>query len=341
MKFLIVAAFSLLIIILGVYHVSRRTRIHATVGAVHALPAPRSTGDAADTPILAHSSDVLDFSASIDAQEQVERWKRLAEGAEKCIEMFLPRRDVDFISFIQNATLCNILAAFYNVDPGTLSPLDVASTINALNGGSDRCRRKCIDRLVRGAALEIILPAYESMWPLFAVTLAQATSEHMRNAFLDFSENPTKKQFCAFKCKDTEASVEAYIKEVMRLNLHMCLMQQSRHPWWKRVFYSAAEMDDIQPELSTFDAMRFHPKRLEDQTALSFGIGGLWALIATALIVAKAIDKVDDVRFILTRNASDTNAGRDTSIWSDGLVIKRKEKADPYTYSPPPPPYPS
>ncbi|OJA19209.1 hypothetical protein AZE42_06779 [Rhizopogon vesiculosus] len=164
----------------------------------------------------------------------------------------------------------------------------------------------------------------------------------MRNAFLDFSENPTEKQFCAFKRKDTKASVEAYIKEVMRLDLHTChLMQKSRHPWWKRLFYSAAEMDDIQPELNTFDAMRFHHKRLEDYTALPIGIGGLWAPMATALIVAKVMDKVDDVRFILTRNAFDTNAGGDTSTWWDGLVIKKKEKADIYSYSPPPPPYPS
>ncbi|OAX36740.1 hypothetical protein K503DRAFT_857810 [Rhizopogon vinicolor AM-OR11-026] len=205
--------------------------------------------------------------------------------------------------------------------------------------------RECIDRLVRGAALESIVPAYESMWPLSAAALAQATSdEHMRNAFLDFSENPTERQFCAFKRKDTKASVEAYIKEVMRLDLHTChLMQKSRHPWWKWLFYSAVEMDDIQPELNTFDAMRFHPKRLKGYTALSFGIGGLWAPMATALIVAKAIDKVDDVRFFLTRDALDTNAGRGTNTWWDGLVIKKKEKekADTYTYSPPPPPYPS
>ncbi|OJA11182.1 hypothetical protein AZE42_06251 [Rhizopogon vesiculosus] len=316
---LLIAFSALSIVILVACHISR-TRI------------PRNT------PILAPSSDVLDFATSVDAQKRVEEWKKLAEGAEKCTEIFLPPQDVDFISFMQNTTLCTILAAFYDVDPKTLAILDIGSTTEALNRGSDRGMRECIDRLVRGAALDTILPAYEFMWPLSAVALAQATSdEHMRNAFLDFSENPTEKQFCAFKRKDTEASVEAYIKEVVRLNL----MQQSRHPWWKRLFYSAAEMDDIQPEFNTFDAMRFHPKRLGDYTALSIGIGGLWAPMATALIVAKVIDKVDDVRFILTRNAFDTNAGRDTSTWWNGLVIKKKEKADTYSYSPPPPPYPS
>ncbi|OAX36002.1 hypothetical protein K503DRAFT_331813 [Rhizopogon vinicolor AM-OR11-026] len=272
-----------------------RTRIPRIprILTLRALRGMRNTSNAADTPTLTPSSDVLDLSTSADTQKRAKGWKKLAEGVEKCTEMFLPRRDVCFISFMQSTTLCNILAAFYDVDPETLSPIDVASTTNALNHGSDRCRRECIDRLVRRGALETILPVYEPMWHLAADTLTIANSdEDMRNAFLDFSENPTENQFCASKCKGTKPSVETYIKDV------------------------------------------FHPKRPVDHIALSLGFGGLswieegWALMATALVVAKAIDKVDDVRFILTQNPFDTDVGRDTRTRWNGLVIEKKEKAN-------------
>ncbi|OJA11181.1 hypothetical protein AZE42_06254, partial [Rhizopogon vesiculosus] len=93
----------------------------------------RNTGDAADTPTSTPSNDMLVLGTSADAQERAEGWKKWAEEAEKCTEIFLPPRGVDFISFIQNTTLCTILAASYHVDPKTFFPLDIASTTNALN----------------------------------------------------------------------------------------------------------------------------------------------------------------------------------------------------------------
>ncbi|OJA19210.1 hypothetical protein AZE42_06776 [Rhizopogon vesiculosus] len=71
---------------------------------------------------------------------------------------------------MQSATLCIILAGLYDVDPETRSPLDVASTTNALNRGM----KDCIGRLVRGEALKIILPVYKPIWHLAAVAFKLA-----------------------------------------------------------------------------------------------------------------------------------------------------------------------
>jgi hypothetical protein len=381
----IVAAFSLSIIIFGARYVCR-TRIHTTVGAVQALLSPRNTGDAADIRsrscphghlALTPTSDVINptthdgfvtearaLTASINPQQRAKNWQRLAAWTEKCTEMVLPRQDVEFVAFIQSVTLCAILAGLYGVDPDTLSLLDVAFMTNALNCRSDRASSLSVEKLaammgriyrwIRGErapwALEIIFPAYESMWRLAAVTLDYANrDQHMRNAFLDFSENPTENQFRVFKVKDTKPSVEAVMKEVLRLHPPMChIMRKSRHPWWKRLFYPKQEMADIasahrssaygaQPE--TFDAMRFHSKRPTIPRLLAFGYGGLsciaeeWAPMATALIVAKVIDRVDDVCFILAGDTFDTGVDHNISTGWNGWVIRKKEKA--HTSSPP------
>jgi len=273
---------------------------------------------------------------------------KLADWAEKCTKMLLPRQDVEFVAFIQSVTLCAILAGLYGVDPGTLSLPDVAFMTNALNCRSDRASSLSVTKLaammghiyrwIMGErtprALEIIFPAYESMWRLAAVTFHYANrDQHMRNAFLDFSENPTENQFRVFKVKDTKPSVEAIMNEVLRL--HRLIMHKNRHPWWKQLFYSPEEMGSIQPE--SFDAMRFRPKQPGEYIAISFGFGGLgyiadeWVLMTTALVVAKVIDEVDDVNFTLAGNAfNSTSTGQDTRTW----VIQKKGT---HPHSPPPP----
>jgi hypothetical protein len=339
----IVAAFSLLsLIIVAACHVSR-TNIRSTISSgVHNPPS--------------HDKSLTEARASttsFDPKQRAEGWNKLAQWTEKCTQTFLPKQDIDFATFIQSVTLCAILAGIYDVDPESSSPLDitVAFMTNALNYHSDCATgqgrlnvgepytRERINRWVREGAWETILPAYESMWHLAAVTLAYANNDqHMRNAFLDFSENPTEKQFRAFKVKDTKPSVEAIIKEVARLYPPM---RKSRHPWWRQLF---GQMAGNQPE--SFDAMRLHPKR-RSHSVLSFAYDGLncteeeeWVHMTTALIVAKVIDRVDDVRFVLTGNEFDTIAGRDTRTWWNGWVIKKKEKAHtsfPPTSAPPPP----
>lgn len=377
--FTIVAAFSLSIIILGAFYVFR-TRIHTTVGAVEAFLGPRNTGDAADilSRIYPHghlaltpSSDILNpishdgfvteartLTASVSPQRCMEGWSRLVRWAEKCTDRFLLGQNVDFAAFIQSVTLCTILTGFYDVDPEIPSPLEVAFMTNALNRHSDRSgllnaeelsdMTEFIYRWVQGErasrALEIIFPAYESMWRLAAVTLDYVNrDEHMRNAFLDFSENPTERQFHAFKVKDTRPSVEAIMMEVLRLHPSMRrITRKRRHPWWKRLFYPRQETADIasahrssaygaHPE--TFDAMRFHPERPMSHRLLAFGHGGLrciadeWAPMATALIVAKVIDEVDDVRWLLPRNAFDTSVDQNIRAGWDGWVISERGRA--------------
>ena len=340
-----IIAFSVLsLVILVACHVSR-TMIPRTGGAADIRS--RNYPAVLDP---SHDSEVQRLTASFDPH-------KLADWAEKCTEMFLPNRDVDFVAFIQCVTLCTILAGLYGVDPDRLSPLDVTFMTNALNCNSDRASpldtlelsaiTKLITRWIgeerASKALEIISPAYVYMWRLAIVTFDYANTssdQHMRNAFLDFSENPTRNQFRAFKVKDEKPSVEAVMKEVLRLHPPMChIMRKSRHPWWKRLFYSPEEIGNVQPE--TFDAMRFHPRQPVEYRAISFGFSGLgctadeWIVMTTALVVAKVIDKVDDVNFTLTVNAIDnTGTGRDTRT---GVIQKKGKTHISHPHSPPPP----
>ena len=342
-----IVAFSLSIIILGAYHVSR-TRIR-----------PTPSSDMVDNPsrdkLVAEAKALI---APVDPQQSMEGWRNLVKRGERCIDMFLPKRDVDFVGFMQSVTLCTLLAGFYDVDPEFLSPLDIAFMTNALNHHSDRAfgppdagelsaMTRCIYRWINeehtSRALEIILLAYQSMWHLAAVTLTYVNGDqHMRNAFLDFSENPTERQFRAYKVKEAKPSVEAIVKEV--LLLHPPTYQtapKSRLFWWKQLLYSPVETGDTHPE--TFNAMRFHPKQSKAHRVLSFAYDGLseeWSLMVTALIVAKVIDNVDDVRFILTGNASDPSAVRDMRTCWNGWTIRKKEKDHLFpSPSSPPPPY--
>lgn len=377
-----VALWSLAIVVFGACHVTR-TRTHRTASAVKAMLRPRNIDHQAEIRSRVHlhehfaltsSSAILDPSrhdrfvqdarkliASVSPQ-QCAGWQRFVKCAEKCTEMFLPSREVDFTAFIQNVTFCIIITGFYGVDPGTLSPVDVAFMTSALNHHSDGISRQTprypgelyamrerVCRWVGGErasqALETILPAYESMWRLAAVTLAYANgNQHMHNAFLDFSENPTQKQFRSFKVKNTRPSVEAIINEVLRLHPPIqCIARKSRHPLWKRLFYPAQEIADVGAvhrscvygtRLETFDAMRFHPQheRPVEMQLLAFGYGGLscvaeeWAPMATALIVAKIMDRVDDVGFVLIGKAFDARMYRNTRTGWDGWVVRKKEK---------------
>ncbi|KAG2359740.1 hypothetical protein BDR07DRAFT_1487903 [Suillus spraguei] len=378
------ALWSLAIVVLGTYHFTR-TRTHRTADAVRALLRPRNTEYEAEIRSRVHphehfaltpSSAIFDPSrhdgfiqdaraliASVSPGPQCAGWPRFVKCAEKCTEMFLPSREVDFAAFIQSITFCIIITGFYGVDPGTLSPVDIAFMTNTLNRYSVsttsrhtplypdelHAMRERVCRWVGGEratrALETILPAYESMWRLAAVTLAYANgNQHMHNAFLDFSENPTQKQFRSFKVKNTRPSVEAIINEALRLHPPIQhIARKSRHPLWKRLFYPAQEIADIGAvhrscvygtRLDTFDAMRFHPEHEHpvDKQLLAFGHGGLscvaekWAPMATALIVAKVMDRVDDVGFVLVGKLFDARMYRNTRIGWDGWVVRKKEK---------------
>ncbi|KAG1736905.1 uncharacterized protein EDB91DRAFT_1249873 [Suillus paluster] len=359
-----------------------------------AMLRPRNTDHAADIRSRIHphehfaltsSSAVLDPSLhdnfvqdakklidSVSPLQRPEGWKRFAKCAETSTEMFLPRWEVDFTAFIQSVTLCIIVTGFYNVDPGALSPVDVAFMTNTLNHHSDYASRQ--SPLYRGEiysmrervcrwvgshralqALETILPAYESMWRLVALTLAYASEDQDRhNAFLDFGENPTQKQFRTFKVKNTRPSVEAIINEVLRLHPPMrYIVRKSGHPWWKRLFCAPQEMADIGAahrscvygeHPNTFSAMRFYPQHdhAAQMKPLAFGHGGLscvaedWAPMAAALIVATVIDRVDDVGFVLAGRTIDTRVDRDTRTGWDGWVIKKKGRgivSPPYVSS--------
>ncbi|KAG2139045.1 hypothetical protein DEU56DRAFT_801512 [Suillus clintonianus] len=376
------AFWSLALITLGVCHITR-TRTHCTAEAAKAMLGPRNTDHEAEIRSRIHphehfaltsSSAILDPSrhdsfiqdaraliASVSPQ-QCAGWQKFVKCAEKCTEIFLPNREVDFAAFIQSVIFCIIITGFYGVDPGTLSPVDVAFMTNALNRHSvcasqqsslppDELYAMMRERICTWVgeeratrALETILPAYESMWRVAAVTLAYAKgNQHTCNAFLDFSENPTQKQFRSFKVKNTRPSVEAIINEVLRLHPPIRrIARKTRHPWWERVFYPTQEIADIGAihrsrvygaHLETFDAMRFYSQHEHQyMRLLAFGHGGLscvaaeWAPMATALIVAKIIDKVDDVRYVFAGKAFDARVCENTRMGWDGCVVRKKER---------------
>jgi hypothetical protein len=68
--------------------------------------------------------------------------------------------------------------------------------------------------------LDFVIPAYETMWRVVAVTVARATNDRgARAAFSAYLESPTQDQFTRFEdARPQQPSVEAFISEVLRLH---------------------------------------------------------------------------------------------------------------------------
>ena len=119
--------------------------------------------------------------------------------------------------------------------------------------------------------LDFVIPAYETMWRVIAVTVARAINDRSAcEAFLAYLDSPTQEQFTRFK--DTQPSVEAFISEVLRLHPpSRGLARAAPSRLWApsasvtlvadiEALHKDAEIWGTDAEI--FDPMRFHDSRL-------------------------------------------------------------------------------
>ncbi|OAX35863.1 hypothetical protein K503DRAFT_793670 [Rhizopogon vinicolor AM-OR11-026] len=262
-------------------------------------------------------------------------WSRFVDVVDTCVNRFLNTESLDYATFVQSVTLSVVLTGLLGADVEALDPADVAFVTKAINDRwaqsktnnalpaemldhiNDHITRWVPDRV---NPLNLIIPAYETMWRVAAIAVAYSNRDPLlRDAFISYNENPSDYQFRAFTSEGAEAqpSVEAIVSEVLRLYPPTRHISRSVDvPWWKRPFVPSVEVagiEEIQKSAlygrnpNSFNPMRFHesysgPRR---DHLYAFGYGKLrcvaasWAPSAAAVITAKIVATLDGVALTL------------------------------------------
>ncbi|KAJ6500784.1 hypothetical protein C8R45DRAFT_80962 [Mycena sanguinolenta] len=301
-------------------------------------------------------------------QAAKEDWAGFSGVAQQAVELALPDQPTHFDVFVRSVTLHTTIVGLLDphVDMTSLASNDVnivttlitnlwilskhpaAIPEHHLEMLNERLRRLIPDPDAYPNPLDFVIPAWETLWRVAAVTLAYVhTDAEARRAFLDFTDNSNANQFCALKLDGTGPSVANYMSESLRL--HPPVKHITRHifrqslltPFLPRFIQAQippriethiadiesaqrsviGESDSSPPE--AFDAARFlrEPKPCE---LLVFGAGRLkctamnWAPRAAALIVGAILNRVDGVSYDLERGE---RVGERTG-W-DGWVVRK------------------
>ena len=149
-------------------------------------------------------------------------------------------------------------------------PAALLDTLNA------HLRRWMPERYER--PLDFVIPAYETMWRVVAVTVARAIHDRgARVAFSAYLESPVEDQFVRFEdARPQQPSVEAFICEVLRLHppsRGIARAAPSRlgmfQYLWAPATTHVADIEALHQDTATwgsdagiFDPMRFHESRL-------------------------------------------------------------------------------
>ncbi|KAG6377495.1 cytochrome P450 [Boletus reticuloceps] len=301
------------------------------------------------------------------AGEKNDRWWGVASSAEVAVHHFLPvQQTTDFSTFIQCVTFSVVLSTLFDTDLDTLHYDDLVYVTNVINQRwkdskikdaaamrQDDSLRKMmayidewiVDRHQHPNPLNFILPAYETMWRVVAVTVAyiyRCCDNTLQDVAITFGRNPTEAQFQAFDFghNGLQPSMQAIVLEVLRL--HPPTRHIARAPvasgssWWHTLVAPAVERADIEAvhlsdvygeNPSAFEPMRFHPSRVPvggRAELYAFGYGRLrcvaaaWAPMAAAVIAAKVVAQIKDAGCVVT--VGDKIGGR--SGW-DGWAIEK------------------
>ncbi|KIJ61615.1 hypothetical protein HYDPIDRAFT_31217 [Hydnomerulius pinastri MD-312] len=290
-------------------------------------------------------------------------WQELAQVAEAAVLKWLPEQNLDYPIFIQCLTFVIVLVGLFKADPESLRQQDIIFVTNIINKRwtdskskdaltmrqDDSLRKitECIDQWVTDRdqypnPLNLILPAYETMWRLVAVTVAyiyRCCDNTLHDTAIAFGQNPTEAQFRAFANGGQAPSMESIILEALRLHPPTRrIARASELPWWQKLLgVPSIEIADIEAvhlsdaygeNPSEFNPMRFHPSRAHQQPELfAFGHGKLsciaapWAPMAAAVIVAKVVQQMEESGSSLT--VGERIGGR--SGWDGWSVAKERE----------------
>ncbi|KAF7366841.1 hypothetical protein MSAN_00942600 [Mycena sanguinolenta] len=284
----------------------------------------------------------------------------------QAVDLALPDQPTPFHVFVRSVTLRTIIVGLLNshVDMTSLASNDVNIVTNLiteiwilskkpdpipehlLGMLNDRLRRLIPDQDAYPNPLDFVIPTWETLWRVVAVTLAYVhTDREARRAFLDLTGCPNPKQFHTLH--GASPSVENYITESLRL--HPPVRHITRHIFRQslltaflpgaiksriplRVETHIADIESAQRSVpwesdssfpEAFDAARFlhEPKA---SGILAFGVGPLkcaamnWAPMAAALIVGAILNRVDGMNYYIVRGE---RVGERTG-W-DGWIIHK------------------
>ncbi|KAH0826554.1 cytochrome P450 [Lanmaoa asiatica] len=297
-----------------------------------------STFVSADTKV--HKTFTTRAKALIAGADKDHAWRAVALSAEATAHQFLPvQQNVEFSTLIQCITFAVVLSILFNTDLDALRYDDVVYVTNIINQrwtdskikdavamrqDDSLCRmiahidRWIVDRDQYPNPLNFILPAYETMWRVVAVTVAyvyRCRDNALHDVVIGFGRDPTEERFQAFGENSQQPSMQAIILEVLRLHpptRHIARASTEPGSWWHAFVAPVVEIADIEAvhlsddygeNTSEFDPMRFHPSRMSGQPELySFGYGKLrciaaaWAPMAAAVIAAKLIAQIEEAR---------------------------------------------
>ena len=167
-------------------------------------------------------------------------WILLIEAARSAVEEYIPRlrfiaalseRDHNFDIVIRMVTFRVILVALMDVDPSQLDTGEVEKATHLINtlwtksklttAVSPHLLQDLNASLCRWIPhvpnpLDFIIPAYETMWRVIAVTVALTHwDDDVRKVFAEFVQTPTSDQFRRWPEKGPSA--DAVIREALRL----------------------------------------------------------------------------------------------------------------------------
>ncbi|KAI9567459.1 hypothetical protein HD554DRAFT_2023729 [Boletus coccyginus] len=277
------------------------------------------------------------------AGEKDGRWREVALIAEATVHQFMPiHQSVDFATLVQCITFSVVLSTLFDADLDALRCDDVVYVTNIINQRwkdskiKDAAAMRQDDSLRRIFAhidrwivdhdqypnpLNFILPAYETLWRVVAVTVAYVYRCHdntLHDVAIAFGRDPTEERFQTFG-ENGQPSMQAIILEVLRLHpptRHIARAPTESRSWWRALVTPAVELADVEAvhlsddygkNTSEFDPMRFHPSRTNGQPELySFGYGKLkciaasWAPVAAAVIAAKVVAQIEEARCAVT-----------------------------------------
>ncbi|KAJ7765739.1 hypothetical protein B0H16DRAFT_1524189 [Mycena metata] len=278
-------------------------------------------------------------------------WNRFNNVALQAVELSLPNPVIPFHVFVRAATLRTVIVGLLDprIDITSLasSDLDVVGQLitdlwllsknpehipeHLLEMLNHRLRRLVPDDEKYPNPLDFVIPTFETLWRLVAVTLAHVHRDAAAcGAFRDFNENPSCEQFQASRLGGTSPSVENYISETLRFDppvrhitrhvdkqsLLTANLPRFLAAWFPpRTELLVADIETAQrtpfwesdkSSADVYDAARF----LREPTAshlLAFGCGPLkcaainWAPRAAAVIVGATLNRVDGVGHYIVR----------------------------------------
>ena len=253
----------------------------------------------------------------------------VAEVASHLLSLSHPQ--IPFATFVQVVTMRLVVCSFLGGDIPQDTDEDVIFVVRAINElwalskkRSMHTQTEVLERLnghllqwlpTYERPLDFIIPSYETMWRVVAVTVARAAHDcRARAAFSAYLDSPNE---CQYKySNDGGPSVEYFLCEVLRLHPPSRRLARATPPRfpsllsWGSATHEVADLEALHRDTHTwgqqghiFDPMRFHPTRLsheQHRSFIPFGHGPLRCIASkeapqfAAIVAASVLNIVDE-----------------------------------------------